>query len=39
MLACGIGTKFEDIFRLTNSGIKLHEFGLKPLNKNTLPNK
>ena len=31
LLACGIGTKFEEKFRLTRTGVKLYELGLKPL--------
>jgi hypothetical protein len=38
LMACGIGTRFEDTFRLTKTGIALYEFGLKPLRKSTVPN-
>ena len=33
LMACGLGTKFENIFRLTNAGTKLYELGLKPVKK------
>jgi hypothetical protein len=33
LMACGIGTKFEDRFKLTNTGIRLYELGIKPLRK------
>lgn len=33
LMASGIGTKFEDRFKLTKTGIKLYELGLKPLRK------
>ena len=33
LMACGIGTKFEDRFHPTGSGKKLYEFGLKPFRK------
>lgn len=35
LLACGIGTKFEEQFKLTNAGLKLYEYGLKPLKYST----
>lgn len=38
LLACGIGTKFEDIFRLTKTGQQLYDFGLKPLKNKDCPN-
>lgn len=31
LIACGIGTKFEDNLKITNSGYKLYKFGLKYL--------
>lgn len=31
LMACGIGTKFEDRFRPTKTAIKLYEYGLKPI--------
>lgn len=37
LIACGIGSKFEEQFRPTKTGISLYELGIKPL-KNTAPN-
>jgi hypothetical protein len=34
LMACGIGTKFEERFKPTKTGINLYEYGLKPLKKN-----
>lgn len=31
LIACGIGTKFEEQLKITNSGYKLYKFGLKYL--------
>ncbi|MGJ8666998.1 MAG: hypothetical protein ACSHW7_11560 [Patiriisocius sp.] len=33
LMACGIGTKFEEQFKPTKTGIKLYEYGIKPLKK------
>ncbi|MWW25107.1 hypothetical protein [Algibacter lectus] len=33
LMACGIGTKFEERFKPTKTGINLYEFGIKPLKK------
>ena len=33
LMACGIGTKFEEQFKPTRTAIKLYEYGLKPLKK------
>ncbi|MCK8482284.1 hypothetical protein [Psychroserpens algicola] len=35
LLACGAGSKFEQRFLPTKTGIKLYEYGLKPLNEHS----
>lgn len=33
LMACGIGIKFEELFKPTRTAFKLYEYGLKPLKK------